>query len=75
MPRTQKHQQNLNSIEQAVAYANPYRRDQQNRKSEFYLYNAAFLASYLASLAEEDPWILKRFIKHCEHCIKSQRYK
>lgn len=72
MPRTKQHQRNLQSIEEAVSYTNPYRRDQLNRKSEFYLYNQAFLASYLASLAEEDPWILKRFIKHCEQRIKEQ---
>ncbi len=66
MPRTPQHQRNLNSIEQAVSLCNPYRRDQLNRRSQFYIYNAAFLASYLASLAEEDPYILKRFIRHCE---------
>lgn len=66
MPRSTRHQQNLDYIQQAVSYVNPYRRDQLNKRSEFYLYNQAFLASYLASLAEEDPFILKRFIRHCK---------
>jgi hypothetical protein len=60
------HQQNLDQIQQSINSTNPYRRDQQNRRLEFYLYNQAFLASYLASLSQEDPWILKRFIRHCE---------
>jgi hypothetical protein len=66
MPRSTQHQRNLDQIKQAVSTANPYRRDQLNRRSEFYIYNQGFLASYLASLAEEDPWILKRFVKHCD---------
>jgi hypothetical protein len=66
MPRSLQHQQNLARIQAAVAETNPYRRDQQNRRSEFYIYNQGFLASYLASLAEQDPWILKRFLDHCD---------
>ena len=66
MPTTREHQNRVDHILRAVADRNPYRRDQLNRRSEFYIYNQGFLASYLASLAEEDPWILRRFLKHCE---------
>ena len=66
MPVTKEQQNRVNEILRAVADSNPYRTDQLNRRSEFYIYNQGFLASYLASLTLEDPWILKRFLKHCE---------
>jgi hypothetical protein len=31
-----------------------------------YVYAAGFLASYLASLMQEDPWAYKRFQQHIE---------
>jgi len=34
-----------------------------------YVYASGFLASYMASLAKEDPYIYKRFERHCEHVI------
>ena len=56
-------------ILEQVGTVNPYNRQGSNLKSEFYIYNMGFLASYLASLMEEDPWMAKRFEKH----IKSQK--
>jgi hypothetical protein len=47
-----------------VGTVNPYNRQGTNLKSEFYIYNMGFLASYLSSLMEEDPFILRRFKEH-----------
>jgi hypothetical protein len=47
---------------------NPYKSDEQELG---YLYAAGFLASYLASLAEEDPYILKRYQQHIKK-LKAQ---
>ena len=37
-----------------------------------YLYAAGFLAGYLASLAEEDPFIYKRFKNHIDKSSQSK---
>jgi hypothetical protein len=66
MSRSPTHKRNLDTIQEAVILTNPYRRERADRRTEYFIYNTAFLASYLASLAEEDPFILKRFILHCE---------
>jgi hypothetical protein len=55
-----------------VAQINPYNRQQTNRKDEFYIYQAGFLASYLCSLMREDPYIQKRFSRHLDK-IKSPK--
>jgi hypothetical protein len=49
-----------------IAATNPYRKQSQNKPQEFQIYQAGFLAAYLASLMQEDPWILKRFEQHIE---------
>ena len=56
--------QNAEWILEQIALINPYNRQGENRKSEFYIYQAGFLAGYLASLAEEDPWHFRRFERH-----------
>lgn len=61
-----EHRRRTDHILATVGQVNPYNRSGQNLKSEFYIYNMAFLASYLSSLAEEDPYILRRFLKHVE---------
>ena len=48
-----------------VSKVNPYNRQQQNDPILYNLYNSGFLAAYLASLMQEDPWIRKRFERHC----------
>ena len=50
----------------AIAQINPYRRDQANMKSEFYLFQMGFLAAYLASVFRDDPLRRRDFIKHIE---------
>ena len=50
-----------------VAEINPYNRQGENSKGQYYIYNMGFLASYLAALMEQDPFIYKRFVQHCEH--------
>ena len=49
-----------------IGTVNPYNRVHENRKSEYYIYQGGFLAGYLASLMQEDPWMLKRFQRHIE---------
>jgi hypothetical protein len=36
-----------------------------------YVYAAGYLASYLASLMQEDPYVYKRFVKHSQK-VKAQ---
>jgi hypothetical protein len=52
-----------------VGTVNPYNRQGENSKSEYYIYEQGFLAAYLASLMLEDPWHVKRFERH----IKSKK--
>lgn len=46
--------------------SNPYNRQGSNAKIEYLTYNMGYMASYLASLCEQDPWLLKRYKRHCE---------
>lgn len=62
----QTHRELAEYIIQLAGKSNPYNRQGSNLKSEFYIYNMGYLASYLASLCEEDPYILKRYKRHCE---------
>jgi len=55
-----------------VAAENPYNRQNQNRTAEFHVYQAGFLAAYLTSLMQEDPWIFKRFQQHTKE-VKARR--
>lgn len=63
---SKKHKENVDWILAITGTVNPYNRSGQNVKSEFYLYQMGFLASYLASLMEEDPFVARRFKKHVE---------
>ena len=54
-------------ILQQVGSENPYNRLNENKKNEYYLYQQGYLASYLASLMREDPFIYKRFKQHVEN--------
>ena len=47
-----------------VSEVNPYNRQGDNRKSEYNIYQSGFIAAYLASLMQEDPWMRKRFEQH-----------
>ncbi len=46
-----------------LARVNPYTSQERDHA---YVYATGFLASYLASLSEEDPWVYKRFKRHIE---------
>jgi hypothetical protein len=56
-------------ILEQIGTVNPYNRQGANAKGEYYIYEGGFLAAYLASLMEEDPWIRRRFEQH----IKSKK--
>ena len=58
-------------ILEQVGSSNPYGRAFANKKSEYYIYQSGFLASYLASLMQEDPFIAQRFKKH----IAEKKYR
>lgn len=47
-----------------IGSVNPYNRQGENRKSEYYIYESGFVAAYLASLMIDDPWERKRFEQH-----------
>lgn len=70
---TDEHRKRADYIIDLTGLVNPYNRQGSNSKSEFYIYNMGFLASYLASLAEEDPFILRRYKKHVEELYEQQR--
>ena len=54
-------------ILEQVGTTNPYGRDHANKKSEYYIYQSGFLASYLAALMREDPFIARRFKDHIKN--------
>lgn len=56
-----KHEDLVDYIILAIRRTTPY-----TNKEQGYIYAVGFLASYLASLSQEDPFILRRFIRHCE---------
>lgn len=60
-------------IIESVAEVNPYNRTGANAKSEYLIYNMGYLAAYLASMMEEDPFIAKRFKRHVESNREQQR--
>lgn len=53
-------------IIESVSRVNPYNRTGANSKTEFYIYNMGYLASYLASMMEQDPYIAKKFARHVD---------
>ena len=56
-------------ILEQVGTVNPYNRLGSNLKNEYYIYEGGFLAAYLGSLMEEDPFIRRIFEQH----IKSKK--
>lgn len=52
-----------------IGTVNPYNRAGENLKSEYFIYLSGYLAAYLGSLMQEDPYIRKRFEAH----VRSQR--
>jgi hypothetical protein len=69
MYMTPEHQRLVSDVMRAIQTINPYS-SQEGRIG--YIWASGYLASYLASLAEEDPYILKRFLKHTEQ-VKARR--
>ena len=67
---TREQQRTAQWILDQVASVNPYNRQNANSNREFAIYQSGFLAGYLASLMQEDPFIMKRFIRHIEQCRK-----
>jgi hypothetical protein len=47
-----------------VGQVNPYNRQGENSKNHYHIYDSGFLAAYLASLMQNDPWERKRFEQH-----------
>jgi hypothetical protein len=70
---SRKHRETADWIIDMIGQTNPYRRNQANLKSEYYIYQMGFLASYMASLIEEDPFIARRFARHIKEQIDKQR--
>ena len=61
---TKQQQQLAEHVLDCVGSVNPYNRQGENSTQEYNIYQAGFLAAYLASLMIEDPWVLKRFEQH-----------
>lgn len=62
------HQQYTQAVINEVAELNPH---YANEGRIGYVYAAGYLASYLASLMQEDPYVYKRFVKHSQK-VKAQ---
>lgn len=69
---SKEHEQLVELVLEQIAGTNPYNRFNENKKTEFYIYQSGFLAAYLASLMREDPFVYKRFQAHVES-LKSHR--
>lgn len=63
---SKQQQQRAQQVLDLVAELNPYNRQGFNQVKEFHIYQSGFLASYLASMCEEDPWIMKRLERHLQ---------
>ena len=72
---TDEHKRMTEWVLAQAAQINPYARSQANLKSEYYIHQMGFLASYLASLMEEDPYIARRYQKHIKDVYDSKRAK
>lgn len=66
------HKERVDWILNITAQINPYQRQEANRKSEFYIYNMGYLASYLASKMQEDPFIAREFFQHAQEQSKQR---
>lgn len=73
MPVSPKQQERVDNILALAGMTNPYNRSGTNSKSEYYIYQMGYLASYLASLCEEDPFIYRKFKNHCEEQLERKR--
>lgn len=62
-------------IVEEVGRVNPYNRSGTNLKTEFYIYNMGFLASYLAHILREDPQQLRIFRKHLAQQAEQTKLK
>ena len=60
------HKERVDWILDVTAQINPYKRQLQNAKSEYYIYNMGYIASFLASKMQEDPFIAREFYKHAK---------
>ena len=69
---TREQQPTAQWILDQVASVNPYNRQNANSDREFAVYQSGFLAGYMSSLMLEDPFIMKRFIRHIEQCRRSK---
>ena len=63
------HQEYCDWIIQSLRAVNPHT-SEQGRIG--YVYASGFLAAYLASLMQEDPYIYKRFRKHIDQVKQSR---
>ena len=60
---TPQHQQLAQAILYQISRVNPYT---SNDRKMAYIYASGFLAGFLASLAEEDPYIYKKYKQHVD---------
>jgi hypothetical protein len=49
-----------------VGRDNPYNRSGENAKNEYYIYQMGYMASLLASIAQEDPYWRARLKRHLD---------
>ncbi len=60
------HKERTDWILDVLGQVNPYKRQEANRKTELYIYNMGYLASFLASKMQEDPFIAREFLTHAK---------
>jgi hypothetical protein len=66
------HKERVDWILDIMGQVNPYKRQEANRKGEYYIYNMGYLASFLASKMEEDPFIAREFYRHAQEQSKGK---
>lgn len=60
------HKERTDWILDIMGQINPYKRELQNRKSEYLIYNMGYVTSFLASKMQEDPFLAREFYKHAK---------
>ena len=62
----------VDQILRDISEVNPYT---SRNKEQAFIWATGFLASYLASLSEEDPWVYKRLRRHISEHKSKPGYK
>ena len=60
------HKERTDWILDIMGQINPYKRALPSDKSRYLIYNMGYMASFLASKMQEDPFLAREFYKHAK---------